>query len=59
MRENVLSKVRIKERRLLKLYSRWHETHSGQDEKRYQSLLGEILSVDPGFNPRCQFQIAF
>ncbi len=59
MRGNVHSRIRMKARRLLRLYSLWHETHQEGYEKKYLSLLGEILSVDPAFNPRRDFQIAF
>ena len=51
-------KVLIKERKLLKLYSIWHETHQEEVEKKYLSLLGEILALDPAFNPRRDFQLA-
>lgn len=59
MRKSVHNRVRIQERRLMRLYSLWHETHQEDYEKQYLSLLGEILSKDPAFNPRHDFQAAF
>lgn len=58
MKRSVRS-LRTKARQLLKLYSLWHETHQEGYERKYLSLLGEILSADPAFNPRREFQIAF
>ena len=58
MRANV-RKLRVKAKRLMKLYSQWHETHQAKIEKRYLSLLGEILAMEPHFSLRREFQRAF
>ena len=59
MRGNVLNRVRMKERRLLRLYSLWHETHSEGIRQKCLALLGEIVSLDPAFSLRVEFQAAF
>ena len=52
-------KFQAKARRLLRLYSLWHETHREEIHRRCVRLLGEILLVEPRFNLRRQFQKAF
>ena len=59
MRENVHSLVRAKERRLLRLYSLWHTTYAEGIRQKCLSLLGEIVSMDPAFSLRGEFQAAF
>ena len=60
MRGNVLNhQMRIKERRLLRLYSLWHETHEEGVQQKCLKLLGEIMSADPAFSLRSEFQMAF
>ena len=59
MKRNVLSQIRMKEQRLLRLYSLWHEYHQEGLRRKCLSLLGEIVSVDPAFNLRREFQVAF
>lgn len=51
--------VRGKERKLLQLYSLWHETHQGAVQRKCMSLLGEIMRADPGFSLRGEFRTAF
>ena len=58
MRENARNR-QAKETKLLQLYSLWHETHRYDLQKKYLSLLRQVLSCDPSFNPRQKFQIAF
>lgn len=57
-RENARN-LRAKEKKLLQLYSMWQETHQEDLQKKWLSLLGEVLSVDPSFNLRREFQMAF
>ena len=45
-----LSRVPVLERRFLKLYSRWHETHNDDLQQKCVSLLAEILAVEPRFS---------
>ncbi|MBI3317250.1 MAG: hypothetical protein HYZ85_04530 [Candidatus Omnitrophica bacterium] len=52
-------RVRVKARRLLRLYSQWHETHREDLQRRCVVLLGEILLVEPRFSLRHEFQKAF
>jgi len=52
-------KFRAKANRLLRLYSLWHETNRGEIRRECLHLLSEILSVDPRFNLRQEFQKAF
>lgn len=59
MKKSVHNRVRTQERRFMRLYSLWHETHHEDYERQYLSLLGEILAKDPAFNPRHDFQAAF
>ena len=58
MRGNVRS-LRAKEKRLIQLYSLWHETHQDSVQKKWISLLGEVLTIDPSFNLRQEFRMAF
>ena len=52
-------RFRVKARRLLRLYSQWHLTHQDDLERRYLTLLAEILAVNPRFSLRQEFQKAF
>ena len=58
MRENV-RKFQTKARRLLKLYSLWHETQRDDVKKKCLRLLGEILMINPRFSLRHEFDSAF
>ncbi len=53
------SKFKTKAKRLLKLYSLWQETRREDVQQKCVGLLGEILDIEPGFNLRREFQIAF
>lgn len=59
MTKGNVRKFRGKARRLLKLYSLWHETHREEIQRQYLLLLGEILVIDPHFSIRQLFQKAF
>ncbi len=52
-------RYKAKAERLLQLYSLWHETHREDVRRQCLSLLGELLSHDPNFSLRREFQIAF
>ena len=58
MRGNV-RRFQAKARRLLRLYSLWHETNREDVKRQCLSLLGEILTVEPRFSLRREFQKAF
>ena len=58
MRGNV-RRFRAKARKLLRVYSQWHLTHQEELERRYLTLLAEILAVNPRFNMHQQFRKAF
>ena len=58
MKRNVL-KLRVKARRLLKLYSAWHETRRRDVCQRWLKLAGEILALNPRFNLKREFREAF
>ena len=51
--------LRAKERRLIQLYSLWHETHQEELEQQCLKLLGEIMTAEPRFSLRREFQQAF
>ncbi|MDD5217042.1 MAG: hypothetical protein PHN49_06910 [Candidatus Omnitrophica bacterium] len=51
--------LRVKEQRLLRLYSEWHETHQERVQRQCLVLLGEILAIRPQYNLRREFQGAF
>ncbi len=59
MSGNVRNRMQAKERRLLQLYSLWQETRSGELQKRCLGLLRELMSIDPAFSLRREFQEAF
>ena len=42
-------KLKNKARKLLLLYSLWHETHKEEFQRKYLHLLAEILRLDPSF----------
>jgi hypothetical protein len=58
MKENA-RKFRVKARRLLRLYSQWHETHSDAAQRKCLMLLAEIMTLEPRFSLRQEFQRAF
>ena len=58
MKGNV-RKLQAKAKRLLRLYSLWHETHSDEVQRKCMLLLSEILVVEPRFSLRREFQKAF
>ena len=51
MKGNAL-RLQSKARKLLRLYSLWHETHKEEFQQKYLSLLGEILILEPRFSMR-------
>ena len=59
MKGNARNKLRVKARKLQRLYSLWHETHQPEVQKKYLAVLGEILSIEPNFSLRREFQNAF
>ena len=46
------SRIPVLERRFLKLYSRWHETHDVTLQKRLFMSLNRLLRREPGFDFR-------
>lgn len=52
-------KLHSKARRLLRLYSLWHETHREDLQQKCVLLLSEIMAAEPRFNLRHEFQKAF
>ena len=59
MKGSAHNSFQAKQKRLLQLYSEWQETRNEDVQKRCLGLLREIMSMDPGFNLRGQFQKAF
>ena len=59
MKGSVRSKFQTKAKRLMQIYSLWHETHEARLEHQYLRLLGEILQLEPGFSLKQEFQKAF
>ena len=49
MKENV-RKLEAKAKKLMQLYSLWHETHQESIQRKYMRLLKEILAVEPRFS---------
>lgn len=45
-------KLELKARKLMRLYSLWHETHKEEFQRKYLNLLSEILLLDPRFSMR-------
>ena len=58
MKGNV-RKCRVKARRLLRLYSLWHETRREDLQRKCMRLLSEILAVEPRFSLQHEFRKAF
>ena len=52
-------RLQAKAKRLMQLYSLWHETHSDKVRRQCMLLLGEILAVEPHFSLQQEFQKAF
>jgi hypothetical protein len=59
MNVSARNQFRAKARRLLRLYSLWHETNSIEIQRKCLALLGEILAIDPGFSLQKEFKSAF
>lgn len=55
MKENVHN-IEAKAKKLMRLYSMWHETHREEFQRKYLVLLGEILAVEPRFSLRREIQ---
>ena len=58
MKGNV-RRFQAKARKLMRLYSLWHETQRDDVKKQCLRLLGEILAVQPRFSLRKEFRDAF
>jgi len=54
-----LRKLRVLERKFLRTYSAWQETHRLELADAWLSLLGELLRLNPRFSVRHPFQQAF
>lgn len=58
MRTN-LRRLRVIERKLLRLYSAWQETHRIEFAARSVELMGQILRLNPHYSIRNPFERAF
>ena len=54
-----IRKARLVERKFLRLYSAWQETHRLELADRWMTLLGELLRLNPSYSVRRPFQNAF
>lgn len=54
-----LVKIRSIERRLLRFYSAWQETHRLEFADKSMELVGEILRLNPHYSIRSPFEQAF
>lgn len=54
-----LRKLRIVERKFLRFYSAWQETHEMQFADQWMRLLGELLRLNPRYSIRHPFEQAF
>lgn len=54
-----LRKLRLLERKFLKCYSAWQETHRLEFAEEWLRHLGELLRLNPGYSARHPFQQAF
>ncbi len=52
-------KLRAIERKLLKLYSAWQETHRVEFAAQSMELMGQILRLNPAYSIRSPFERAF
>jgi len=58
MRGN-LRKLRVIERKLLRLYSAWQETHRMEFAAQSMDLVSQILQLNPNYSIRSPFNRAF
>lgn len=54
-----LRKIRVIERKLLRLYSAWQETHQLEFADQSIKLAAEILRINPHYSIRHPFERAF
>jgi len=54
-----LRKLRSIERKLLRFYSAWQETHRFEFADKWMQLAGEILRINPHYSIRRPFEQAF
>ena len=54
-----LRKLRVLERRFLKCYSAWQETHRLEFAHEWLHWVGELLRLNPSYSVRHPFQQAF
>ncbi len=54
-----IRKFRVMERRFLRLYSAWQETHRLELAQGCIKLLGELLKLNPSYSLRHPFERAF
>lgn len=54
-----LVKIRSMERKLLRCYSAWQETHRLEFAAKSMALVGEILRLNPHYSIRSPFERAF
>ena len=59
MNASARNRFHTKAKKLLQLYSLWHETHREDVQRDCLKLLAEILAVEPHFQLRSEFQKAF
>ena len=52
-------KLRLKAEKLMRLYSLWQETRRRDLKRQCLGLLNEILTVEPNFSLRHEFEMAF
>lgn len=54
-----IRKARSLERKFLRFYSAWQETHELELAEHWMTLLVELLRLNPGYSVRKPFQQAF
>lgn len=59
MSRSKLRRFRVMERRFLRLYSVWQETHRMEIAAQWLILVGKLLKLNPAYSVRLSFQKAF
>jgi hypothetical protein len=54
-----IRKARCLEKKFLRFYSAWQETHRLEFADRWMNLLGELMKLNPRYSVRHPFEHAF
>ena len=59
MTQQARKKMRLVEKRFLRVYSAWQETHRLELADKWLKLFGQLLKLNPAYSARRPFEGAF